>query len=115
MKRQFAFLGGEKNVLNSARLRKMLSSSSTSEAGNLNSYPIGWLSRSRGRSLLERVSVRRSLLPQADQKSAISFSSTGNYDEETDIYEIHRYVLEQFQNQAKEVPRLTKEINELKA
>lgn len=93
----------------------MLSLPSTSEAGNLNSYPIGWLSRSRGRSLLERASVRKSLLPQADQKSAISFSSTGNYDEETDIHEIHRYVLEQFQNQAKEVPRLTKEINELKA
>lgn len=53
------------------------------------------------------------LLPQAIHKQEISFSSTGNYDEETDIHEIHRYVLEQFQIKAKEIPRLMEEIQTL--
>ena len=54
-----------------------------------------------------------SLLPQAAQKNEISFSATGSYDEETDIHEIHRYVLEEFQVAAKQIPRLTKEIQDL--
>lgn len=78
--------------------------------------PLLGLSRKpKGRSLLERDSVRATLIPKSAQKTEIVFSPVGNYDDDTEIYIIHKYVLEHFQNQNREIPTLRKQIDELKA
>lgn len=65
------------------------------------------------RSLIERRSIRMTLLPQATAKKELTFSSVGYYDENTNIFEIHKYVLENFQNMPKNIPDIIQKINKL--
>jgi hypothetical protein len=67
----------------------------------------------KSRSLLERKSVRMSLAPQASQKESIQFSPEGTYDETTNIHDIHKYVLNSFQEEFKKIPKIQEEIAEL--
>lgn len=75
---------------------------------------LGLNRKPKGRSLLERDSVRATLIPKNAQKTEIIFSPFGNYDDDTEIYAIHKYVLEHFQNQNREIPGLRKQIEELR-
>jgi len=67
----------------------------------------------KGRSLLERKSIRMALVPQASQKEKIQFSPEGNYDEMTNIHDIHKYVLSSFQLSMELIPEIEKKIYEL--
>lgn len=65
------------------------------------------------KSLIERGSVRLTLLPQAVAKKELSFSTTGYYDENTNIHAIHKYVADYFQTLAKDIPTITDKIAKL--
>lgn len=67
----------------------------------------------KGRSLLERSSMRMTLVPERSQKEDIEFSPEGNYDEHTNIYDIHKYVIDYFLKQSKNIPNIKAQIDEL--
>ncbi|CAN5700603.1 hypothetical protein BH23THE1_BH23THE1_29940 [soil metagenome] len=79
-----------------------------------NGLPLRMGKTSTSRSLLERGSVRMTLLPQSIAKKELSFSPTGYYDENTNIVEVHKYVLENFQTMIKDIPNIVRKIDKLK-
>ena len=70
--------------------------------------------RCKTRSLLERASIRVMLSPKVEAKQVLVLSTTGTYDEETDISIIHKYVLEQFQKENSDTQNFEKEVQKLK-
>lgn len=76
-----------------------------------NGLPLRMGKTSGARSLIERTSIRMTLLPQAVAKEELTFSSVGYYDENTNIVEVHKYVIEYFQNITKDIPSIIQKIN----
>ena len=78
-----------------------------------NGLPLRTGKTSGSRSLIERGSVRMTLLPQATAKKELTFLPVGYYDENTNINDIHKYVLENFQNIVKDIPSILQKMNKL--
>lgn len=68
---------------------------------------------SGSRSLLDRGSIRMSMIPQTVAKDELTFSPNGYYDEDTDINEIHKYVMSQFQSNLENLPKTSEHIQQL--
>jgi len=66
--------------------------------------------KSKFKSLLNRQSIRIALLPKEESKNTIQFSPVGYYDENTDIYEINKYVLDYFDKQIQTIPTLQEQV-----
>lgn len=72
-------------------------------------------SNNRKRSLLDRSSVRMSLIAKAEISSQPSFTSTGSYDEETNIEDINEYVIKQLNEKTSKLNSLKKQIQALES
>jgi hypothetical protein len=66
------------------------------------------------RSLIERTSMRMVLTPQSTAKEELAFSPSGYYDENTNINNIHKYILKNFQNMSKDIPAISDKIAKLR-
>lgn len=78
-----------------------------------NGLPLRTGKASSSRSLVERKSIRMTLLPQAVAKEELTFSPIGYYDENTNINDIHKYILKNFQNMTTEIPTIIQKIGKL--
>ena len=78
-----------------------------------NGLPLRTGKTSGTRSLIERGSIRMNLLPQAVAKKELTFSPVGYYDENTHISEVHKYVIENFQNMTRDIPSIMQRIDKL--
>ena len=65
-------------------------------------------------SLLERRCVRLTLSPQTSSKDRIAFSTTGHYDDCTEIYDIHKYVLSHLESKVASTPAIEQDIDKLR-
>ena len=66
------------------------------------------------KSILCRENFRKSLIPQADKESAITFSPIGYYDDKTDLNVLHKYVEKNLLDRRKEKDELDDKIREIK-
>lgn len=78
-----------------------------------NRFPLRLGKSTTSRSLVERGSIRSTFIPQETAKNELTFSPVGYYDENTDIHDIHKYVLEHFQKLSNDIPNITEKIRSL--
>lgn len=70
--------------------------------------------QSTKRSLIERDSIRSSFISQANVKKESTLLLTGYYDENTNINEIHQYIVKYFDNIGNNIISIDEKINTLK-
>lgn len=78
-----------------------------------NSFPLRLGKSSTKRSLVERGSIRSTFVLQETAKKELNFSPVGYYDENTDIHDIHKYVMDHFDRLVKDIPNISEKISQL--
>ena len=71
-------------------------------------------SRPKPRSILDRPALRSRFVPKQDTESCLTFSTTGTYDESTDINTIHKYVLNKLDKDENSVKDLERQIQDIR-